>query len=126
MPRIFRGMLPAEVGKPMPGPDGKMLAVRGPSDVEPGAHADVIPDASGNISPRSGGMSVAPSLADLPDHRIPKRLRSTGIRRARGPSSLQVWRLGEGPFVDAPLTDQLNLRLDPRDRRTVWLSRVQS
>jgi len=60
-------------------------------------------------------MSVAPSLSDLPDHRIPKRLNAYGIPRARGPNSMRIWRMGDGPFLNSPIVADLNLRLDPRD-----------
>jgi hypothetical protein len=29
---------------------------------------------------------------------------------------MRIWRLGDGPFLSAPITAGLNLRLDPLDR----------
>jgi hypothetical protein len=106
MPKIFRGMLP-DGAKPMLGSDGKMLGIRIPVDIRP--------DANGNVFPRSGGMSVSPTLRQLPPHRIPRRLRAVGVSDAEGTDKLNVWSMGSGPFVEGPVRAGLTLRLDPND-----------
>jgi len=69
-----------------------MLGVRVPLDIEP--------HASGCVRPGTGGMSVAPRLADLPPHRIPRRLRGlAGLAFAAGSNTLRVWKIGNGPFA---------------------------
>jgi hypothetical protein len=78
----------------------------------PGSDPDVIPSAGGRLSVGSGGMSVAPSAAELPGHRIPGRLRARGIHKARGDDRLFVWSHGVGPFRDGPVATGLGLRLD--------------
>lgn len=105
MPRVYRAMREAE-GKPALGPQD--LGVRIPPD----PYADVQPDASGMVLPGTGGMSVSPSLAALPDSRIPKRFRPL-IPRARGSNDRKVWSMGEGSFAAGSLTSDLCLRPDP-------------
>ena len=114
MPRIYRAMLP-DGPSPQVGPDVKMLGVRTPADAKPGSNLDIAPDAHGNVHPRTGGMSVAPALASLPKHRIPRRFRVRGVPQAEGTDRLSVWSLGEGPFVEGPLLDGLYLRIDPKN-----------
>jgi hypothetical protein len=110
MPKVYRAMREAE-GKPALGP--RDLGVRTPPD----SNADISPDAAGMVSPGTGGMSVSPSIVDLPLHRIPKRLRPLlqphGLD-ATGKDDLHVWSMGEGTFVDGPVAGELMLRLDPR------------
>lgn len=84
-----------------------MLGVKAGSE----EYDDIAPDESGNVHPRTGGMSVAPSWRELPQHRIPKRLRSL-CPKARGSNDLVVWSMGEGPFQSEAITTQLNLRVD--------------
>jgi hypothetical protein len=57
-------------------------------------------------------MSVAPAWRLLPVHRIPRRLRAKFPRPA-GKNQCFVWRMGEGPFREAPVADRLLLRPDP-------------
>jgi hypothetical protein len=109
-------MLAGPDGKPMVGPDGKMLGVRSPAEVSAGVRPDVSPDAAGNVRPGTGGMSVSPSLRELPDHRVPKRLRLQGVANARGPNELRVWAMGQGQFVGGRVSANLLLRIDPRDK----------
>jgi hypothetical protein len=66
VPTIYRAMLP-DGGYPKVGRSASTLGVRVPVDIEP--------DGTGNVHPGPHGMSVAPSLRDLPVHRVPKRLR---------------------------------------------------
>jgi len=94
----------------MVGPDARMLGIRTPADIQPDGNGDVHPD--------SGGMSVAPRLADLPPHRIPRRLRAfPGLATAAGSNALWVWRMGDGDFVPSPITSVLALSLHPADAR---------
>ena len=104
MPRIFRAMV--EDGQvPMIGhTDGAMLGVR---------ECDVT-IVEGLVQPKRGGMSVSPTIADLPPHLIPKRLRAKYPDARRGttkPDTLP-WRFGAGAFEAGPLCDKLVLTPD--------------
>jgi len=107
MPTIYRAMKDA---------DGKPTVGDGPTDLGVRVPADVQPDTSGKIAPGTGGMSVAPSLADLPTHRLPKRLQAL-VPDARGVDTNVIWRMGEGDFFAEAITDDLQLRLDPERER---------
>jgi len=97
-------------GKPALGSGATTLGVRVP--------ADIAPDDAGKIAPESGGMSVSPSLVDLPLHRIPRRLRSCPeIHGATGKDTDFVWSMGQGPFVSEAVAPRLRLRPDPRNAR---------
>jgi len=96
--------------------DGKPIVGEGPTDLGVRVPADIQPNTAGNVVPGTGGMSVAPSLADLPTHRLPKRLQ-TLVPDARGVDTNIVWRLGEGDFVAGAVADGLQLRLDPNRAR---------
>ena len=109
MPRIFRAML-TDGTLPMVGPDARMLGVRVP--------VDIYPDENGLVHPGTGGMSVAPSAADLPPHRIPRRLRGQpGMASAVGSDALRIWRLGDGSFEPSKVQEKLQLRIDGRGGR---------
>jgi hypothetical protein len=82
-----------------------MLGARVPTDIRP--------DAAGDVHPGNGGMSVAPSMHDLPARLVPKRLRHL-VPSAAGNDDLLVWRMGEGEFVQEAISEQLLLRLDPK------------
>ena len=111
MPRIYRGMK-EKGGLPMLGSSGTSLGVRLPDAAHPEIKPDLVPDSNGEVHPGSGGMSVSPSIATLPPHTIPRRLQPY-YRDAAGKDTLRVWRLGDGSFVDGPLSDGLALRVDP-------------
>ena len=53
-------------------------------------------------------MSVVSSARGLPGFLIPQRLHMVH-RNATGDDSLQVWRLGTGPFLESLVTPQLRL-----------------
>lgn len=114
MPRIYRAMK-QDAGRPMLGASGSTLGVRTPGGA---GRPDIEPDEEGHVWPATGGMSVSPSLRDLlarlPARMIPQRLRHLAPKAA-GSNHVLVWRMGEGPFVAAPLTDRLALRPDPED-----------
>ena len=109
MPRVFRAMS-REGDAPRVGNTARSLGVR------PGS--DIATDDSGDVSPKSGGMSVAPSWRELPPHRIPRRL-SHLVPGACGNNIDFCWRLGEGAFEDSPVTPLLSLRLDRPDHGLV-------
>jgi hypothetical protein len=83
---------------------------------------DIMVSEEGRVSPGTGGMSVAPDWRLLPHYRIPKRLRQFAPD-ATGSDQYCCWRMGDGPFTDAPLTDHLSLRQDAPDHGIVEPSR---
>ena len=107
MPKIYRGMK-QEQGKPALGTTATTLGVRVPADIEA--------DANGLVHPGTGGMSVSPSLQDLPGFRVPTRLQAV-FPAAEGKDDLFIWSLEIDGFVNGPLTDKLNLRVDPSDSK---------
>jgi len=106
MPKIYRVMA-AEGNLPMLGQTATTLGVRVPGDI--------APDAAGHVRPGTGGMSVSPAVADLPPHRIPRRLRHLAPDAA-GKDAHFVWSMGEGAFVFSPVDIGLQLRPDPNNR----------
>jgi len=64
-------------------------------------------------------MSVAPKWRDLPEVRIPRRLREKGALLARGKDNDACWRLGDGAFVAEVIADGLVLRPDRPDHGTI-------
>lgn len=108
MPRVYRVMKGDKTGKPQIGDTSVTLGVRVP--------ADIAPDSSGMVQPGTGGMSVAPSMGDLPARMVPVRLRSR-VPGASGRDSLNVWGMGEGAFEEASLAADLSLRPDPKNPR---------
>jgi hypothetical protein len=102
MPRIYRSM-EGDNQKPRLGASATTLGVRPEVD---------IPVDAGTVHPGTGGMSVSPSLQELPPHRIPERLRSF-VPNARGKNTLIVWRMGDGAFAAGPVAERLQLRPDP-------------
>jgi hypothetical protein len=105
VPRIYRSMA-VEDGQPLVGRYAHALGVRVVGD-----HVDVIPDDNGCVHPQQGGMSVAPSLRQLPSYRVPMRLRHL-VRGARGNDQHRVWSMGEGDFTEVPVAPGLQLRPD--------------
>jgi hypothetical protein len=95
-------------GGPQVGDTSVTLGVRVPMDIQP--------DSSGMVQPANGGMSVVPSLKDLPARMIPARLRNR-VPGAAGRESLSVWGTGEGLFVQAGFARDLSLRPDPQNPR---------
>ncbi|NVI98474.1 hypothetical protein HV824_10100 [Myxococcus sp. AM009] len=72
--------------------------------------SDLAPCELGLAHPNKGGMSVAPTLADLPPHRVPERL---GHLRegASGADGDRVWVVGTAAFVDGAFAQGLSLRV---------------
>jgi hypothetical protein len=107
MPLIYRAMQADGAGPMIGHTGGDTLGVREGVDITP---------SGGMVYPNTGGMSVAPSKEDLPDHLIPKRLRKQGYpgaRRSNNRPETFPWRMGEGEFEEAQLCDKLRLRPDP-------------
>jgi hypothetical protein len=109
VPAIYRAMLP-DGSYPKLGRGARTLGVRVPKDI--------APDQNGDVQPGPHGMSVAPSLRDLPIELVPKRLRH--LREgAAGPDTSKVWRRGEGAFAVAPVAPHLMLQPDRQDHGVV-------
>lgn len=53
-------------------------------------------------------MSIAPRIADLPKHRVPKRLRHLRAGAQAG-DNYCCWRLDDLPDQDGPIGDRLHL-----------------
>lgn len=120
-PRIFRTMK-ADGDRPLTGSGRGELGVRLPGgSVKP----DVTPDQAGLVHPGRGGMSVSPSLRQLPYFLIPQRLDSAlGLRGAKAPNDWRVWRMGSGPFVGSAVGPDLSLRPDGDDHGLLEPSRA--
>src|ERR1700737_4262741 len=101
MPTIYRVMRP-DGNRPVVGETATTLGVRIPRDIQP--------DAAGNVHLDSHGMSVAPSLKELPFHLVPRRLNHLR-KRASGNNNCRVWRFGTGPFSDGDVAEGLVLRV---------------
>lgn len=95
----------ADEGFPEIGDVAGALGVRVPTDIRP--------DSTGQVRPGSGGMSVSPSLQCLPARLVPERLREL-VPGAIGRNDQHVWAMGEGSFMNGPLTTDLVLRRDPK------------
>jgi hypothetical protein len=121
MPLIYRVMT-VDDDKPSVANNARGLGVRAGD----GPHDDIPVGANGEVTPGTGGMSVAPSWRDLPDIRIPRRLREKGPLFARGKDFDACWRLGEGAFVVGSVADGLVLRPDRPDHGTVEPKAVES
>src|SRR5260370_38293414 len=104
MPKIYRSMKEKD-GKPLVGTSASSLGARVPTDIRP--------DAAGYVRPGTGGMSVAPSLRDLPARLVPSRLRHL-VPGAAGNDDLSIWARGKGHFARRAISEQLQLRLDPK------------
>src|SRR6478672_7615160 len=100
----------ASAGRPKIGTEPNCLGTRVGTD-----RPDIVPDADGTVRPGTGGLSVSPAPDRLPPHLIPKRLLRLfpGAKGSNNKPALIPWRMGDGPFVDGPVTDDLVFRLDP-------------
>ena len=109
MPKIYRAM-EGDDGYPRVGSTARCLGVRVPTD---GVRVptDIEPDADGLVYCGERGMSVGPSVAALPTHRIPRRLKHIAWDAA-GKDSDYVWSMGSGQFEDGNLCDSLSLCVD--------------
>jgi hypothetical protein len=101
-------MRKADDGKPLVDATGRGLGVRG---APVNGVLDVDLDDEGKVVLNSKGMSVAPAWRDLPFFLISRRLRAV-YPAARGGSDLHCFRLGNGAFVDGPVSEELDLTCD--------------
>ena len=106
MPQIYRAMTD-DGGKPQIVNTARGLGAR----IGNGPNFDLPMTRDGNVTPTSGGMSVSPSWRSLPEHRIPRRLRSV-VPGASGKDQDACWRMGSGPFSEGEIDSDLTLRLD--------------
>lgn len=113
VPRMYRVMRVDGDGLPLVEQSALGLGVRTPDATAASAHLDIVPDANDWVENGTGGMSVSPTVADLPLHRLPLAWRQVGYPGARGPSDAEVWRMGDGPFTRAAVAADLLLRPDP-------------
>ena len=107
MPRIYRVMKPDEDGKPKVGTASICLGIRVPPE------RDGITLVEGQIEPGTGGLSVRPSLQTIPVAMVSEELQAI-VPGASGGKNHHVWQMGEGPFENAPVADNLTLRPDSR------------
>jgi hypothetical protein len=112
MPKVYRGMR-RDGEYPQVGRDRNSLGV-----VTEGPNPDIFVNRDGTVAPNTGGMSVAPSWRQLPDHRIPKRLIAKRPR-ATGNNALVCWRLGDGDFQDEAIAPGLVLTVDNKCHGTI-------
>ena len=102
MPRMYRAMK-ADGNSPKIANSATGLGVR--------VVKDTYPDENGNVGPDSGGMSVSPTLESLPPMLVPRRLEHR-VPEADAPDSVVCWVLGDGPFADGAVTEDLNFKKD--------------
>lgn len=103
MEGIFRVMHP-DGDKPLVGHQSKMLGVR-----EDGT--DIQVDPSGNVHPRTGGLSVAPHWTILPPFLIPRRL-SDKAPDAAGNANLVCFRHSQSRYESGPMNENLDVRVE--------------
>ncbi len=123
MPRIFRSMKKDADGFPLVDQTNKGLGVC--AGVVSGV-VDIRVDESGNVvRDAKEGMSVAPNWRKLPPHLISRRLVDK-VPKASGSPALCCFRMGEGPFEDGSLTDDLDFVRDKETHGVVVPSRTMS
>lgn len=122
-PRVFRPMKAAS-GQPIVGSGRAELGARVPSS---SSTPDVTPDGTGQVHPGGGGMSVSPTLRQVPPFLLPRRLKTQlGLREAKAPDDWQVFRLGSGLFQAGAVGPDLILRPDRDDHGVIEPARVVS
>ena len=101
-------MLPDDTRtRPRVGDDANSLGIRVPQDI-------AVVD--GYVQPGRTGMSVSPSVDQLPIHRIPKRFVDRQDRFVpTGNNKLICWTMGDGQFVDSAINNRLMLLLEPEN-----------
>ncbi len=114
----------AESGAPIVGGGRAELGARVPSS---SSTPDVTPDGAGQVHPGGGGMSVSPTLRQVPPFLLPRRLKDQlGLREAKAPNDWQVFRLGSGLFQEASVGPDLVLRPDRDDHGVIEPARAMS
>gem|GEM_PF-1841477 len=112
MPKIYRIMV-AKDDKPEVGSGRNMLGVRSEPDVNP----DVV-EVNGLVPMAAGGMSVSMCICAMLPTIVPRRLKDLvpGAKHS-GSDGRRVWKAGQGPFVSASVSRDLDLRPDPNPNR---------
>lgn len=113
MAQVFRPMKRDANGFPRVGNTATGLGVRVPKDIDVEA---------GMVKLNEKGMSVRPSVADIPLEFLPKRLDPAGL----GENANHVFRYGEGPFEQCPFAPGLELVPDRPDHGVVKPTAVVS
>jgi hypothetical protein len=72
---------------------------------------DLPVEAGDLVKPGTGGMSVSPTIVDLPNHKVPKSLRAI-YPSARGSDDMICWVLEGTNWGDVKINDELSLRCD--------------
>ena len=98
--RLIRTMKRAEDGKPQNGIGARYLGIRAPGDVPEDQGVDVRPDDDGMVQPGQG-VSVAPSVPDLPQFRRPSRLTN---HPGKAGAADRVFALAESDLAELGLT----------------------
>ncbi|MCL2724914.1 MAG: hypothetical protein FWD69_10815 [Polyangiaceae bacterium] len=80
--------------------------------------SDLAPCQLGLAHPNRGGMSVAPTLTDLPPWRVPERLGHL-VEGACGPDSDRVWVVGTGAFSNGAFAQGLTLRVTSKNHGNI-------
>ena len=114
MPLVFRAMRDSEIGPAVDHIGNDALGIREQMILESGQVVGDIPCLDGRVYPNAGGMSVSPSIGDLPSHLIPQRFRDRyprARRTIRKPETFP-WRYGSGEFSEGPLCPDLRLAID--------------
>lgn len=106
MPKVFRVMKKGDDERPVIEASARGLGVRNGVDV------DV--DDEGRVLVNGRGMSVAPTWRKLPLSRVPARLREK-LPGAAGSKSDCCFTTGNGPFMNCPFAEGLELIPDADD-----------
>lgn len=118
-PRVFRSMKEDD-GYPTIGQTARTLGVRIVDKNTTPVNPDIAVDDNGDVSPNSGGMSVAPNWRSLPLHRIPRRLNEKLEHAgAAGNNKDRCWRAGEKAFSSGKFCENLILDVDRSDHGTI-------
>ena len=113
MPLIYR-VMKVENGRPKVGTSGSCLGARvGP--LPPPQVPDITPDQYDNVHRGTGGMSVAPTLLDLPPMIVPETYLRMQPKAMSRDKKARIWKMGAGPFVAGPIAEALELRVDAKD-----------
>lgn len=98
MALVFRTMIHDAGGRPQIGDRPNQLGVC--VSAQGVREADILPGQDQLCHPGTGGMSVAPTIADLGFARIPKRL-AQAFPGARANDNRTIFRRGEGTWTGA-------------------------
>ncbi len=99
MPRVFRAMRKADDGLPRVANNATGLGARVPKDID---------EVGGMVAVGEKGMSVNPTVEDVPLNFLPERIDPAGW----GDHKNAVFRHGDGLFVQSPFAEGLELLPD--------------